>query len=134
LIKVPHPSFSPTHCATCGANKCDDGFVDMLVTVPVHGWNDDGTPRVVEGSEFPVWGRLYQCAWCVRQAAKLVGCAVPETVQELLGKIGEAQAEAARLADELEAVRATTLTPDDLATLKQALNAKPRTNKQQAAA
>lgn len=96
---VPAPAYSPTRCTTCGANRCEGGFVDLIIDdIPLGGWAEDGSPRIVpeQGIGF---GHLYLCRDCLAQAATLIAW-VPGS--ELEEEREQHRATAARV-EELEA-------------------------------
>jgi hypothetical protein len=60
-------------CCVCGTSELDAGFVDMIGDTIVTGENRD-IVGVVD---------LIVCANCVKESARLVGCATPQEVDDL---------------------------------------------------
>ncbi len=80
---MPHPTFSPTRCVTCQANKDDGGFVDLMVdSEAVNGYTEDGV-AVPERPGEPKFGHLWLCASCASQVAALIGWTSPADVDRL---------------------------------------------------
>lgn len=80
-------------CATCGRSELDAGFVDLIgETVARNPVNGDGF--VVD---------LILCANCVKEAARLVGCATPVEVNDLVHQKIADDEEIQKLKDEAAA-------------------------------
>lgn len=101
--KVASPTFSPTRCAACSTHACPDGFIDLVASTATAGFIN-GAPAPAKDGE-PVYGRLYLCAWCVRHAARMVGCADPDSVAERAEQIRGLLEVNAQLGAELEVER-----------------------------
>lgn len=82
----------PTQCATCSTHACDEGFVDLIVSLSPY-------------------GRLYMCARCVWAAARLVGCIDPQQVVIKDDALEEMSAANEELAAKLEAEKAEKYVP-----------------------
>lgn len=97
FIPVPAPVYTPTQCATCSSQHDGEGFLDLLVDLPVS-------------------GHLYMCASCVRQAATAMGWTEPRLVAEQAGRLDDERAEVERLKAALEFEREhKTISANDLA-------------------
>lgn len=97
FIPVSAPVYTPTQCATCSSQHDGEGFLDLLVDLPVS-------------------GHLYMCASCVRQAATAMGWTEPRLVAEQAGRLDDERAEVERLKAALEFEREhKTISANDLA-------------------
>lgn len=102
---VPAPVFSPTRCTTCGANRCEGGFVDLIIDdVPIGGFDEAGSPRV-SGALGVGFGHLYLCADCSATVASLIGWTSPGQRLELEGELAGYRVKTRDLEEELEAER-----------------------------
>jgi hypothetical protein len=99
---VAHPQFSPTSCVTCGANRDDIGFIDLLADTATMGFDNDGVPIDDPHGVKPTIGHLYLCATCLFQAATAAGCAEPAAKALTAAQIETLEAENAWLAAEVE--------------------------------
>lgn len=82
---VRSPVFTPTHCIACMNHRDPDGFIDLLVELPI--------------------GHLYLCANCTYQAGQRLGMLSPHQADDLTGRLATAQQDIETLQAELAAER-----------------------------
>jgi hypothetical protein len=87
-------------CAVCGTSELDAGFVDMIGDTIVTGENKD-IVGIVD---------MIVCARCVMEAARLVGCATPQEVNDLVAQKIQDDERAENLEKELAACQERFLT------------------------
>jgi 5,10-methylenetetrahydrofolate reductase len=87
-------------CAVCGTSELDSGFVDMIGDTNVIGEQGD-IVGIVD---------MIVCARCVQEAARLVGCATPQEVNDLMAEKISREEKIENLEKELEASQERFLT------------------------